>query len=212
MKLNSNKFLISLSFFTIITSALLWLARIFVIKQYYLSKNAKLSSYKSTIRMLLFCFQSGILYFPSTKIIELIFITVSLALVTMSFIISLIIIENIDEQLEYFHYLKSSFSILFYLSLLVGYLLPNLNFLLFFSLLLFIFVQHIGVLKTFFEIKYNYLLDRVAGRQNDQDLVILLEIVGVSNKSNELRGRAKHLETEKHIQFKFHQRAKNICA
>lgn len=83
---------ILLSLFTAFTSMLLWAARLMIINQDYISRNAKLSSIKSSIRMLVFCIQSILLYFEITDWLATIFISVSAGLILVAFILSITII------------------------------------------------------------------------------------------------------------------------
>ena len=68
-----------------------------VLCQDYVSRNAKFTSIKSSIRMTVFCFQSVILYFELTNTLVIVFIGVSSGLLLIAFVLSLVIIENVDE-------------------------------------------------------------------------------------------------------------------
>lgn len=167
-----------LSFFTALTSMFLWGLRLMVLCQDYVSRNAKFSSVKSTIRMLVFCFQSIILYFELSSTLVIIFISVSSGLLFIAFVLSLTIIENIDEELEYLHHLKCACATCFYISIIVVQFLNQHEYLLIVSLLIAFGCERIGIWKFLFEIKYTILLNRVSKYQGDEDLIILLSIVG----------------------------------
>jgi hypothetical protein len=85
-----------LSFIAIFTCALLWIIKITFLNQDCTSKNAKFTNIKSLIRMVLFSFQNILLYFTLTNESSVIFVTVSLSFACISFVVSLIMIENID--------------------------------------------------------------------------------------------------------------------
>lgn len=88
-----------LSFFTIFTSLILWIIKITFLNEDCTSKNAKFTNIKSLIRMVLFSFQNILLYYPLTNQSSLIFVAVSLSFACISFVVSLTIIENIDEEI-----------------------------------------------------------------------------------------------------------------
>lgn len=74
-----------LSALSIISSTFIWALRVLVIKQDYLSCNAKLSSIKSTLRLVLFMAQSALVFFPSTEktLMSLVGISLGLSLVML---------------------------------------------------------------------------------------------------------------------------------
>ena len=100
----------------------------------------------------------------------------------VAFVLSLVIIENVDEELEYLHFVKCAFALVFYATLLVVHFIPQPGYLLLVVPFLCLFLEQLGMFKVIFEIKYNMLLDRVSKHEGDQDLVILLEIVGGAYK------------------------------
>ena len=66
----------------------------------------------------------------------------------------------------------------FYVSMIFVQFMNQHNYLLVASLLFAFICERLGVWKFIFEIKYNILLDRVNNYQGDEDLIVLLGIVG----------------------------------
>lgn len=65
---------------------------------------------------------------------------------------------------------------------MIIYFIPEADYLVILVPIFFIFLERISVFKIIFEMKYNILLDRVFKHQGEEDLIILLEIVGGTPK------------------------------
>ena len=108
--------IVIIAIFCFVTAAALWALRLVTIRQDLMSRNAKLSNIKSLLRMIVFTMQSVMIYLSTMFPIVTIFGAICLGMLCVVLILSLIKIENIDEGLEYLHYLKVIFATSFYVA------------------------------------------------------------------------------------------------